>query len=179
MSQQHHYQFSGELVAPVYTNKPVLARNHIFPLKSVEDYETHSLLSALPSRRSFLLPSELYSFISELMRELQALAFEFEFIFIRLGAPILEKVPNELLAANVFISVDGKGLLDLAQAQGCRRILYINNNFLINYVNDFGDNTLALNLHYDEDKNKELKSISSFLAERNIQGEFTCLSPLL
>lgn len=174
MKTATHYHFQGELIAPPYPHTPVLARNHIFPLESESDYEINAMLDDLPARRSLLLPSELYNFIRELMRLFSEHGFEFDLILIQLGAPILEKVPDELLAPNVFISVDANALLTLAHSQGCARTLYIGNNFLINYVNDFGDNQIELNLYYDEDKTEALRGISTFLATRNIHGEFIC-----
>lgn len=172
---QHHYQYGGELIASPYPGQPVLARNHLFPLNTEFDYAIQAELDALPDRRSFLLPSVLYLFIRDLLRQLDTHGLAFEMILIRLGAPILENMPDELLAANVFICVDTEALLDLAHQQGCRRILTIEHDFLIHYVNDFGDNRIQLNLYYDAPLTPVLDTVSSFLKGRHIHGEFKCL----
>ena len=175
MIESRHYCYQGELVAPLYPRQAVKARNHVFPLNTEFDYQIQAQLDALPDRRSFVLPSVLYVFMRDLLRHLATHGLDFDMILIRLGAPILENMPDELLAPNVFIGVETDALLDLAHQQGCRRILCIAHDFLIHYVNDFGDNRLQLSLYYDVPLSPVLDSVSTFLKDRNIHGEFVCL----
>jgi len=172
----YHYGYSGDLIAPPYPQQAVLARNHIFPLNTEYDYHIQAQLDTLPARRSFVLPSVLYQLIRDLLRQMHETGLEFDMILIRLGAPILENMPDELLAANVFISTNTDALIDLAHQQGCRRILCIEHDFLMHYVNDFGDNSFGLSLYYDDDLTNDLDALSTFLKGRNILGEFKCLS---
>lgn len=175
MTSLFRYDYQGELVAPLYPMQPVLARNHVFPLNSEFDFEIQATLDNLPDRPSFVPPSVLYQFIRDLLREFTSAGVSFDLILIRLGAPILENMPDELLAPNVFISVDNEALLDLTTQQGCRRVLCINQNFLVHYVNDFGDNRLGLTLYHDQALSAVLEQISSFLKNRNVHGAFSCL----
>lgn len=175
MSRLSHYRYRGELRAPLYPMQAVEARNHVFPLNTERDYRIQSELADLPARRSYVLPSVLYRFLKDVLTHLASQNLSFDLVLIRLGAPILENMPDQLLAPNVFISVDNQALLDLAHRQGKRRILCLEHDFLIHYVNDFGSNQFQLTLYYDQTLGAELDSMSAFMAEHNIHGEFACL----
>lgn len=175
MTSFQHIRYQGQLFEPLYPLKAVEARNHIFPLNTEADYEIQASLPPLPKNRSFLLPSVLYQFYQDLLVFLSKESLEFDQVFLRLGSPILENLPNTLLAPNVFISVDNDALIDLAFRQGIRRILSIEHNFLMHYFHDFGDNSLVMNFYSDQAIDQTLNRLNSFLADHNIQGEFTCL----
>lgn len=175
MSLLKHYHYRGELKGPLYPLQAVAARNHVFPLNTEFDYAVQAQLDDLPARRSYVLPSVLYRFLKDLIMHLSAQGLAFDMVLIRLGAPILENMPDELLAPNVFISVDNPALLDLAHHQGKRRVLSIEHDFLIHYVNDFGNNQIQMSIYYENTLDPLLDTISGFMSARNIHGEFTCL----
>lgn len=151
------YLWHGVLTRRPFPDRPTLANNEVFPLRTDGDFAVAATFPGSPDARVLLNFGEHYELLGQTIAKALAALPEAEFVLVRLNLPAGKRLPPSLLDERVFILQDVQGERDALVDAG-RSVLVVADRF-VRTDTELGDNHLVLEWHGSRDAVPRLNAL--------------------